>query len=284
MRLHPLCFGPKAQVIAAPLPPCPAMARNCFDDGYGPFYRAVDHCVMRGVAWPDNGPEQDAFLLSISPSSWTLRLHRTYMDHALHQVASKTLDTPWGERWFDVWQEQAGHRLCVVKQPAPKRPLTVTCSLDVDGQSIQATFRFLSGRVLATEAFRHSFPHDPLLLEDLEQAAALQAFKQGLLETRYQEASCQLYGFACKLPSGLLIWHQDTITLEGLQEWLAYLRTLSENELQRWDFYLMDIAISCSESTHESLETLDQDFEIDPCSSSCSFDIECACDSDDLSD
>ena len=241
------------------------MDHHFLDDGYGPFYRTVDHCVQRGVVWPGSDEEQDAFLLSISPSSWTLRLPRTYVDTAFHHVASKNLETPWGQRWFDVWKDQAGHRICIVKEPAPKRPLTVTCSLGVEGQCVKAIFRLLSGRELATEVFGNICPRGPLLLEDLERAAAQQAFEQGLLEARYQEASCQLDGFSCALPSGLLLWHHDTITLEALQEWLIYLRTLSEDELQRWDFYLMDIAVSCSESTDESLN---QDVAADPVSGS----------------
>ena len=65
----------------------------------------------------------------------------------------------------------------------------------------------------------------------------MRAARWGLLETSYQEAACQLEGSARDLPSGLLLWWEETVDAESLQTWLAYLQDLSEEELQLWDFY-----------------------------------------------
>ena len=117
--------------------------------------------------------------------------------------------------------------------------LVAPCSLSVKGS------------VLATRAFTKSSHGNPLLLEDLEQAALEEALLQGLLETDYQQVTCQLEGFAHALPGGLLLWPHDTVTAEDFQEWLTYLRTLSEAQLELWDYYLMDMAASRSSSDDE---------------------------------
>lgn len=230
------------------------------------FYDAVDDCEVLRDTWPDNCEEQDALLLSIPPASWTYRYpgSRSYLANACCQIATRTVNTIWGPRWFHVWKpyDRMGV-LLVVKQPAPKRPLAVSCSLNVEEHRIQATFSFLSGGVLATATFEDISLRQPLLLEDLEHAASTQAFQQGILETRRQEVACQLEGFVHVLPDGLLLWHQSTVTSGGLREWLTYLQTLSSRQLEQWDFYLMDIAAWHSNSDSESV---DQGMTTDPSS------------------
>ena len=106
--------------------------------------------------------------------------------------------------------------------------------------------------MLGTQTFENIYPRNPLLLEDLEEAAEEHAQQQGLLETSYQEAACQLEGFTRDLPSGLLLWWEEAVDAESLQTWLAYLQDLSEEELQLWDFYQMEDAASSSVSAEET--------------------------------
>lgn len=220
-------------------------------------YRDVD-CARFNGAWPKNGEEQHALLLSILPAAWTHHpeMGFSYMEDGsfYRKIACKTLGTPWGQRWFHILQKLGDAELLVIKQPAPQKLLLVSCALEAKGPSIQVTLTLLSGRVLAIETFGHATPRDPLLLEDLVEVAREYALEQGILETPHQKVECQLEGFTYTLPEGLMLWHyaQSIVTSDGLLEWLAYLRTLSRAELQQWDFYEMDCAASCSESVDEA--------------------------------
>ena len=219
-------------------------------------YENADFAVLC-EAWPDSRDEQDALLRCLPPSCWTLRPRTGFAGCFYENVASRTLETSWGQRWFHVWRLTHDAELLVMKQPAPQRPLVVACALRVAGQGIEATFTFLSGRVLGTQTFENIYRRNALLLEHLEVAAEEHALQQGLLETSYQEAVCQLEGFARDLPSGLLLWWANTVDAESLQEWLAYLQSLSEEELQLWDVHQMDDATSSSDSAEETAGHVD---------------------------
>ena len=226
-----------------------------------PVYGDVDVARLRRN-WPDSEEAQNTLLLSSPPPAWRLQpdLDNHLNECSFSMLAAKTLDTKWGKRWFHVWKEPVYSNITVVKQPAPKQMLIASCSFSIAQQSLQATFTLLSGRVLATRAFTNTFCRNPLLLEDLEQAALEEALQQGLLETDYQNVTCSLEGFTCALPGGLLLWH-DAVTAESFQEWLAYLRTLSESQLEHWDYYLMDVAASFSSSDDE---ISDEDTAVEP--------------------
>lgn len=217
------------------------------------YHNDVD-CAMLCKDWPSSCEAQDVLLLSIPRDGWTFHLTDTfYMEDTCQHTAAKTLDTPWGQRWFHIWTQPSRTGLIVVKQPAPQRPLAVSCSLDAEEQDLRATFALLSGRVLATETYSIS-SGEPLLLEDLQEAASLHAYQQGLLETSYQEVACQLEGFTQELPGGLVLWRESTVTSERLRAWLAHLQDLSPAKLDSWDFYaIMDITASAPGSPTDEI-------------------------------
>ena len=200
------------------------------------------HHTSLSAAWPADANKQAALLQEIAPDAWQFHPEvDEYLNEAGYkQIASLTLTTPFGQRWFHVWQLPWGGNLMVVKQPGPQHPVVVACSLSVTELGVQATFSLLSGRVLARKHFAEFSKDSPLLLEDLESAATEEAFAQGFLETKHQEVSLQLEGFAIQLPPGLLLCSDPTKTTDArLQAWLAHLQGLSADELNAWDFYDM---------------------------------------------
>ena len=65
------------------------------------YYDNADFAVLR-EAWPDSRSEQDALLRCLPPPSWILHPRIGFAECIFDDVTSRTLETPWGQRWFHV--------------------------------------------------------------------------------------------------------------------------------------------------------------------------------------
>eukprot|EP00435_Cladocopium_sp_Y103_P008105 s2021_g2.t1 len=146
-------------------------------------------------------------------------------------VADLNQVMPYGERWFHVWQHPRKQELIIIKEPGPNSNLVVTCSLKAaPPEGIEASFAFLSGRILGTYIYSGITPCFPLLLKDLQEEAAFQFREQGLQETARQQVQVMLPDFHGLLPDPVPLWVYGDITEENLQQRLLHLRSLSNSE------------------------------------------------------
>ena len=201
----------------------------------------VDFAVLRGRLWPEAECEQASLLRGLRASSWQAHPHvnEFLAEGHFRQIATLSLATAFGQRWFDVWQPPQGGSVVLIKEPALADTLVVSCSLLVGSRGPTATFALLSGRVLASKTFPSLSSSRPLLWDSLLDTAFEEALRKGLLESSAQEVCLQLEGFTEQLPAGLLLCSDSTVTPAALQEWLSYLQTLTLHELAQWDFYYM---------------------------------------------
>ena len=234
------CYAPKVIVAVfeqklseAEEPP----AEPASDDEEDDSMVEVDAATVR-MKWPTTEARQGAVLRGIPPSAWSYHpeLHELLQEGRYVRIAELTLETRFGQRWFEVFQSSFEQEFLVTKQP-PKRPIVANCSLDATDQGIKATFTQLSGRVFATEIFADISPATPLLFDSLEDAAEDNAWRTGMLETCRQKVKLQLAGVARRLPSGLLLCCDPHTTQENLHAWLRRLQSFSLQELGLWDFY-----------------------------------------------
>ena len=82
---------------------------------------------------------------------------------AKRRIARIACETHFGQRWFDIWQKSGGNQIIVVKEPAPETPASRS--------GIHVTFRLLNGRVLGTVDFNTELAEEPLVVNDLREAA-----------------------------------------------------------------------------------------------------------------
>ena len=199
----------------------------------------IDFSMLRGYSWPSAMREQVSLLQSLRGASWQAHPHVNVFlaEGCFRQIAALSLPTAFGQRWFDVWQPPHGGGLVVIKEPAPTQTLVVGCNLHVGSQGPAATFVLLSGRLLAHKAFPDTSSTQPLLLENLMEAAFVEALQQGFLESGAQEVSLQMDGFTESLPEGLLLCSDANVTSAALRDWLSYLQACTTEELAGWDFY-----------------------------------------------
>jgi len=150
-----------------------------------------------------------------------------YLDRDSRKMARFTLETRFGDRWFDVWRDAPGTKLIVVKEPAPRRsPAMVRCVLTADPPGLRAAFTLLSGADLGTETLEI-----PLMIGELRAAASRQALQHGLLETSRQQVALLLPGFDHDIPDGLFLWWPSAeVNDTNLQNCLAHLRSLPPGE------------------------------------------------------
>ena len=212
----------------------------------------------RAVPWPADITKATAEAVSIPAKQW-YRYGSGHFGLLSHQectqIANFACKTPFGERWFHVWE---GH----YRNDFPERPywiavvkprnignLIVTCTLNPSGQEMIADYALLSGRRLG----KHSVPFRAgnITMKHFEKPARALAFKEMLLESRTQSLQLVVDGFGHPLPSRICLWSKlaisdlqgeamnDKVLAHRLNTWTSYLRTLTFNDLD-------DLAQVCS--------------------------------------
>ena len=193
-----------------------------------PVYGQVDFASIYR-SWPEDKLEQTGVLKGICAEAW----HRSsgpgvksYLARkAPRRIARITCETRFGQRWFDIWHGDIENQLVVVKEPAPDSPVVFCCDLTACFSSIRVTFRLLSGRAVGTVDFSTALAAEPLVVKDLRKAACEQALQHGLLETRRQFVSLALPGLQEDPSDCLMLWPNQAVTEEELQDWLKYLQS-----------------------------------------------------------
>ena len=195
--------------------------------------RAPDYAILK-TEWPRSEDQQRAVLAGIQTRSWTvsLDLDMIIMAHGYAFVQDLVINTSFGRRCFHVWQHPRKHQIIVVKEPGPRTPLTITCSLAAAGpNSIHAVFHCMSGRAFGSYTFTGISIRCPLFIRDLREEAEDQAANQGLLETTRQNVKLLLTGIMKHFPDNLPVWPRTAITAEALEAQLAHLQSLPSQEL-----------------------------------------------------
>jgi len=197
-------------------------------------YGQVDFAPLC-CSWPQDKLEQIGVLKDICAEAWHHSCGpgvESYLARkAQRRIARIMCETRFGQRWFDIWQKSDGNQIIVVKEPAPDSPLVVCCDLTASRAGIHVAFKLLSGRALGTVDFNTALAEEPLLIQDLRQAACEQALHQGLLETRHQLVGLALPGFKLDPCDSLMLWPNQAVTEEELQDWLGYLQSRPAEEL-----------------------------------------------------
>ena len=225
------------------------------------------HCCRVELAarstWPRDPVHHVPELLGIRPLEWETILCSNIdllTEIGYWPIADYDLDTPYGQRSFQVWQHRSDDRTIIMKEVCPT-PLLVLCNLTVSEGSIEATFCLMSGTQFTTCDFVLWRPGAALYLFELEDAARAAALEQDLLESRQQKLELLLHGFNAALPSRTPVWPGGVLTPQALEEHIGRLRALGTAGM---DEATGETAARESEEEMESEpeEVSDSDFDI----------------------
>lgn len=198
------------------------------------LYARVGFARIEG-AWPELQSSQNELLKDIGACNWHRsslnKVHGHVIRHGHRKIDRLTLDVGFGMRWFEVWGDQSGSQLVVVKRQAPKTPVVVEVELQAHPEGIGAAFSLMSGRVLGATIFTGISAEAPLFVNNLREAASERALFHGLLETHRQRVNLVLPGFSSDPPNGLLLWARPEANNEELEAWLMLVRPLSPAQL-----------------------------------------------------
>lgn len=195
---------------------------------------AVERCdacwrrveLVQRLAWPRDPAEHVPVLLGIRPWEWDsipCSDMELLTEVGYRSIAEYSLNTPYGQRRFQV-RRRGGHTsVLIVKEVCPT-PLLASCALTASEGCIEAAFCLMSGAEFTTCAFvlrRRSAALHVFELEDAVRAAALQ---QDLLESRQQEIQLLLHGFSAPLPPRTPVWPGGVLTPQALEKHLGILQ------------------------------------------------------------
>ena len=218
----------------------------------------VDFARVEG-AWPQHRSAQNDLLKNIGANEWhrscLTKVHCHVTRHGHRRIDRLTLDLGFGGRWFEVWGDNSGSQLVVIKRQAPKTPVVVEVELQAHPEGIGAAFSLMSGRVLGTTMFADISAETPLFVKQLREAASERARLHGLLETHRQRVNLTLPGFASDPPNGLLLWARPEANADELDAWLALVRPLSPTQLA-----------ACSLAPSSDEDTSSEDLDDSDCS------------------
>ena len=212
-------------------------------------YRSADVEVaifFSATPWPTEKLEkQKAKVLSIDPAKWKRYVGGGFAPKHFAHLASFVCKTPFGERWFDVWEKcsrrdypHRPYEFAVIK-PRNNTTLVLHCTLSIS-TVMSAEYTLLSGESCGVHVFA-TLDQD-LTMNDLKNAAKEFAITTRLLESPTQKISVLLQDLSHPLPSQIVLWTKRAALLPNndpdvavlglrLAAWTSHLRTRTFREL-----------------------------------------------------
>ena len=198
--------------------------------------------------WPTESLDrQKAKVLSIDPAKWKHYLKGGFAPKRFAHLASFVCNTPFGERWFDVWEKwvrrdypRRPYQFAVVK-PCNNTTLVLHSTLSISTvEEMSVEYTLLSGESCGGHTF--SSLDRALKMKDLTETAREFAIRTRLVESRTQDISVLLQDFSHPLPSSIALWSERAALLpnndpdvavlgQRLAAWISFLRARTFREL-----------------------------------------------------